>query len=578
MLLCYLYVRFYNKLNKLINKHAPFKILSKRKAKQFSKPWISKGLRKSIKIKNRLFYSGDILKYKLYRNRIVSLSRLSKRLYYEAYFTANLKNMKKTWEGINELLNRQRNRKQVSTLQRPNNSGVTENPAEITNIFNHYFASIGPRLARNISSPRKNFQDYLAGTNHYKSFFFDPVTSSEVDMEILATPCSNKVYGLYSCPVHLLKSVRHSLSPLLAALMNKSISTGIYPHLLKHAKVIPVYKTGDETDPCNYRPISLLSVFNRLFEKLVYKRLRSYCEKNGIFFSSQYGFRDNCSTQHAILDILNKIQSKTDAKLFSCGTFIDLKRAFDTVDHSILLHKLNHYGVRGIINSWFSSYLSKRSQSTHIGSTVSDKEEIVCGVPQGSVLGPLLFLSYVNDIYRCSQIFDFYLFADDTNLLYSNKDLKDLETVVNEELIKVGDWLDANKLSLNTSKSNFVIFHPYQHKPNCTIQLEIYNNDLKESVPLEQKTFVKYLGILIDNNLSWKYHIDYISSKVSKGIGMSARLRHLVPFATLLNIYRCLIEPYISYGLIAWGQAANIHLNKILILQKRALRLMYFCG
>ena len=181
--------------------------------------------------------------------------------------------MKKTWEGFNELLNRQRNRKQVSTLQRPNNSGVTQNPAEITNIFNHYFACIGPSLARNISSPRKKFQDYLAGTNHYKYFFFDPVSSSEVDMEILATP-SNKVYGLYSCPVHLLKSVRHSLSPALAALMNKSISTGIYPHLLKHAKVIPVYKTGDETDPCNYRPISLLSVFNRLFEKLMYKRLR----------------------------------------------------------------------------------------------------------------------------------------------------------------------------------------------------------------------------------------------------------------------------------------------------------------
>ena len=345
--------------------------------------------------------------------------------------------------------------------------------------------------------------------------------------------------------VHLLKSVRHSLSPLLAAVMNKFISTGIYPHLLKHAKVIPVYKTGDKTDPRNYRPISLNSVFNRLFEKLMYKRLRSYCEKNGICFSSQYGFRDNCSTQHAILDILNKIQSKIDAKLFSCGIFIDLKKAFDTVDHSILLHKLNHYGVRGIINSFISFYLSKRSQSTQIGSTVSDKEEIVCGVPQGSVLGLLLFLIYVNHIYRYSQIFDFYLFADDTNLLYSNKDLKDLETVVNEELIKVGVWLDANKLSLNTSKSNFVIFHPYQHKPDCTIQLEIYNNDLKESLPLEQKTFVKYLGILIDNNLSWKYHIDYISSKVSKGIGMIARLRHLVPLATLLNIYRSLIEPFI---------------------------------
>ena len=183
---------------------------------------------------------------------------------------------------------------------------------------------------------------------------------------------------------------------LLASLMNKSISAGIYSHLLKHAKVIPVYKTGDETHPCNYRPTSLLSVFNRLSEKLKYKRLRSYCEKNGIFFSSQFGFTDNCSTQHAILDILNKIQSKIDAKLFSCGIFIDLKKAFDTVDHSILLHKLNQYGVREIINTWFSSYLSKRSQSTQIGSTVSNKEEIACDVPQGSVLGPLLFfLIYV---------------------------------------------------------------------------------------------------------------------------------------------------------------------------------------
>ena len=158
----------------------------------------------------------------------------------------------------------------------------------------------------------------------------------------------------------LLKSARQTISHTLAELMNLSISTGIYPLKLKHAIVTPIYKAADETDPNNYRPISLLSVFNRIFEKLMYKRLKSFINKNDIFFTSQYGFRENCSTQHAILDILSKIQNNIDKRLYSCGIFIDLKKAFDTVDHSILLHKLHHYGIRGIINDWFSSYLSVR--------------------------------------------------------------------------------------------------------------------------------------------------------------------------------------------------------------------------
>ena len=170
-----------------------------------------------------------------------------------------------------------------------------------------------------------------------------------------------------------------------------------------------------------------------------------------MFFSSQCGFRENCSTQHAILDILNKIQNNIDKRFYSCGIFIDLKKAFDTVDHPILLYKLHHYGIRGIINDWFSSYLSVRMQSTQIGSIVSSKERIVCGVPQGSVLGPLLFLIYVNDMHRSSKEFDFYLFADDTNLLYAEKDLNKLEVVVNEDLLKLCEWLNSNKLSLNVS-------------------------------------------------------------------------------------------------------------------------------
>ena len=179
----------------------------------------------------------------------------------------------------------------------------------------------------------------------------------------------------------------------------------------------------------------------------------------------------------------------------------------------ILLYKLHHYGFRGIINNWFASYLSGRTQSTQIGSSVSRKERIVCGVPQGSVLGPLLFLIYVNDMYRSSNKFEFYLFADDTNLLLAEKDLKNLEIITNEELFKLYEWLNSNKLSLNTAKSNFVLFHSYQRKLHHAVNLKIFDNNSKQLVSLERKTYVKYPGVLIDGSLSWKYHIDYISTK-----------------------------------------------------------------
>ena len=193
--------------------------------------------------------------------------------------------------------------------------------------------------------------------------------------------------------------------------------------------------------------------------------------------------------------------------------------------------------------------------------------------PYRHVACPLL---YINDIYTTSSKFKFHLFADDTNLLYANKNLKSLETIVSTELVKVSDWLHANKLTLNTKKSNYVIFHPYQKKINYEAQLKLFDPNTNSVAYLEQQDYVKYLGILIDKNLSWKYHIDYVASKISRTIGIIARLRHFIPLSTLLTIYRSLVAPYLTYGVIAWGQAAKSNLLKILILQKRALRLMHF--
>ena len=277
--------------------------------------------------------------------------------------------------------------------------------------------------------------------------------------------------------------------------------------------------------------------------------------------------------QRAILDI-NEIQDNMDKKMYSCGIFVDLKKAFDTVDHDILLGKLYHYGIREVINSWFSSYLKSRAQTTLISNCVSNKEVTLCGVPQGSVLGPLPFLIYINDICESSKIFKFILFADDTNLLYADKEM--LETVVNTELRKVCEWLVINKLTLNIKKSNFVIFRPHQKSLNFQPVINMLDYDSNQYIPLECKEYVKYLGIIIDCKLNWKYHINYVTLKISKTVGIISKLRYYIPNNTLLDIKKSLISPYLPYGIVAWGNAATVHIQKLLVLQKRALRLMNF--
>ena len=566
----------FNKLNKTINKHAPLKPISKRKVKQLSKPWITKGIRCSIKIKNSLFYSGDKDKYKLYRNKLLLLTRLSKKAYYHDYFTTNFANQKKTWEGINKLINhKKKNGTMITALKCPISKKVSQRSSDISNIFNNYFSSIGHNIAKKAPKSTVPFTEFLSGHQLQNSFAFHSVTPDEIETEIMSVPL-NKSHGLYSCPIRILRCARHILSKPLSDLINKSVEIGIYPSKLKHAKVIPIYKGNEKDDPSNYRPISLLSIFNRIFEKRIYIRIKAFLEKYDVLYQSQYGFREKHSTQHAILDIVNQIQTNMDRKLFSCGIFIDLQKAFDTVDHKILLRKLSHYGIRGVINDWFSSYLTGRTQTTQNGDCISDKNVTLAGVPQGSVLGPLLFILYINDIYKASKKLKSYLFADDTNLLYADKNLKSLETIVNKELSHIQDWLNANKLSLNIKKSNFVIFHPHQKKLNYKVNLKIFDNNSNSFISLEQKEYVKYLGVLLDNNLTWKHHTSNIASKISKTIGIIARLRHFVPIQTLITIYRSLILPHLSYGITIWGQAAKKYINKLVVLQKRAVRLMFF--
>ena len=311
----------------------------------------------------------------------------------------------------------------------------------------------------------------------------------------------------------------------LTEIINLSFSTGIYPNNLKIAKIIPVFKNKGSNLQCNnYRPISLLSNINKIFEKLMYTRLYNFLDIHNCIYNLQFGFREKHSTNHALFSITEKIREALDNNNFACGIFIDLQKAFDTVDHNILLQKLNHYGIRGVANNWFNSYLSHRTQFVSIHGFQSKTKNISIGVPQGSVLGPLLFLIYINDLNVAINYAIVHHFADDTNLLITGKSLKSIKKHTNIDLLC--NWLKANKISLNSSKTEAILFR----HPNKNIDY-----DLKLKIDGKRIFFtntVKYLGIYLDPHLHWKYHIHELSMKLSRATSMLSKIRHYVPYNT----------------------------------------------
>jgi hypothetical protein len=287
--------------------------------------------------------------------------------------------------------------------------------------------------------------------------FLSPVTPDEFSNSNLSLS-SNNWSGPNSIPIKILKLIHQDISFPLSNIINLSFTKGRFPSTLKLSKVIPVFKKGSPLESSNYRPISLLSNIEKIFEKLMHSRLLSFLDSHSIIYCRQYGFRKSHSTIHALINIVERIRQCIDKGHAAVGVFVDLTKAFDTVDHSILLSKLSHYGVRGITNCWFKSYLASRSQFVSISNCKSELKSILHGVPQGSVLGPLLFLLYINDLHEAIKFSEVNLFADDTTLFQFGASLKSLSDNVNTDLSLLSDWLNANKIALNASKTEYVLF------------------------------------------------------------------------------------------------------------------------
>ena len=506
-------------LNSLTHKHAPIKKRRRKELKLKEKPWINSKIQKMMRIRDKILQKlkkkptdDNRNLYKKFRNRVSNELKESKSRYFHNYFSSNSQNMKKLWSGIKSIISHKSSTSSSINKIKDKDGDVTADSCKISNIFNDFFVNVADEITKTIPKTPKSPLDYLS--NRYSnSLFLTPVTFIEVnDLINILNPC--KSVRPNSLPIKLLKIIGPSVSPILALLVNQSFQTGIFPDKLKIAKVISLFKKGNPELPSNYRPISLLSIFSKIFEKLMYRRLYRFLEIHDVFFSLQFGFQENHSIDHALVSLTETVKSTLDNKRFGCGIFIDLQKAFDTVNHKILLSKLEHYGIRGCALEWFRSYLSDRKQYVSANGSNSNLLSITCGVPQGSVLGPLLFLIYINDLPNASKKLNFYLFADDTNIYCESSDLSTLIKIVNRELRSVKKWLDANKLSLNIDKTSYIIFHSSSATVPSDAVVKIGKKHIK------RVKFVKFLGLLLDEHLSWKYHLSELSKKLARTCGI----------------------------------------------------------
>ena len=524
-------------VNKILDDLAPIKKLTKKERNLLKRPWITEGILTSIRQRDKMnklwMKEKDVYKketihkqYKLRRNLIITLLRRSKGDYYKTYFEDNKSNCKKTWEGIREIIN-------VSKKSRINPCQIFYKNKEYTDkegiseSFNDFFVNIGNMIEDKIPDGKNKFTDYLNKRN-INNLFLYPVDNVEIK-SMISVLSTSKACGPNSIPNNILKTSSDIFMEPIKMLINKSFISGSFPNLLKLANVCPIYKKKDKTRCENYRPISLLSNLSKLFERSMHTRMYKFLDDSNSFYELQFGFRKKYSTNHALLSIIEGIRKTLDNTTFSCGVFIDLEKAFDTVNHTILLAKLDHYGLRGIVNSWFKSYLEGRQQHVTIDGVSSQYKNIMCGVPQGSILGPLLFLLYINDMHRAVKHSIIHHFADDTNLLYSNKNLKQLRKRINEDLKLIFNWLCANRLSLNVGKTEFIIFKPKRKSLKERITLKL------NGVTLYESPKIKYLGLIMDDRLTWKFHIFELRKKLNKSVGMIYKMRNVCPQRVLLS-------------------------------------------
>lgn len=510
--------------------------------------------------------------YRYYRNGVTNKIRKAKATYSRRLIDENKRDQKAFWKTVKKILPGET--KNISSGIMIDDKLSTDK-YQIANAFNKFFTgvvaklkgSLGPVLTHVI-----NLSASFPSQKRFPQFKFDKVSELFIITQLQSLK-SGKAVGLDNISPRLLKDAADIITNPLTQIINASLSQATLPADWKAARVIPLYKAGKANQVGNYRPISILPVISKLIERAVQVQLGKHLSERNILSPFQCGFRKAHSTETATISLTDTIRRNIDQGLLTGAVFIDLSKAFDTVDHTLLLQKLRYYGIENLELEWFKDYLTNRKQVVGYQNVMSDFQSITSGVPQGSILGPLLFILLVNDlpstVARCTLL----MYADDTVLFYSAKDVNVIEEKLNEDLGLIGNWLRENSLFINKEKTECLLFGT----PGKLSNIESFHVSINDYV-IKRVSKFKYLGIYLDECLSWKDHIKSIVSKAGKRIGMLRRLRYNLTTHSANVVYTSFIRPVLEYGDTVWTCCGKGNAQELERLQNRAARTVTKCS